>query len=295
MKPAVVLGSFRLNFLILTPVCVLLGAAVVASQGGSVPLLPLLLALLGATLAHISVNALNEYLDFANGLDLATVRTPFSGGSGTLPAPPEQKQAVLAAGVITLLLTALIGVYFVWRQGAGLLPLGIAGLLIIVFYTRTINRLPWLCLIAPGLGFGPLMVAGTQFVLTGDYWPESFLIALVPFLLVNNLLLLNQYPDVAADQQAGRRHIPIAYGVRTANRTYGLQLGACAVLIMGMVSSGLLPVWSLLALLALIPGVISWRGALQYGFDIARQPEYLAMNVITCLLTPALLAVTLFF
>ena len=50
------------------------------------PLLPLILALAGGLLAHISVNALNEYLDFTSGLDLTTLRTPFSGGSGTLPA-----------------------------------------------------------------------------------------------------------------------------------------------------------------------------------------------------------------
>ncbi len=41
-----------------------------------------MLALLGAFLAHISVNTLNEYFDFKSGLDLETIKTPFSGGSG---------------------------------------------------------------------------------------------------------------------------------------------------------------------------------------------------------------------
>jgi len=44
-----------------------------------------MLALLGAFLAHVSVNTLNEYYDFKSGLDLETIRTPFSGGSGALP------------------------------------------------------------------------------------------------------------------------------------------------------------------------------------------------------------------
>ncbi len=295
MNLAVILGSFRLNFLILTPVCIFMGAAVVIHQGEPVPLLPLILALTGGLLAHISVNALNEYLDFTSGLDLATQRTPFSGGSGTLPAHPELKNGVLAAGLVTLLLTALVGLYFVLEYGPALLPLGIAGLLVIALYTRTINRVPWLCLIAPGLGFGILMVVGTQFVLTGNYSPESILIGFVPFFLVNNLLLLNQYPDVEADRNAGRNHLPVAYGVSTANRVYGLQWAAAGVVIIALVLNQTLPLYSLLALVGLIPGFVSWRGAVKLGFNIASEPKLLAMNVITALLTPALVALTLVF
>lgn len=53
------------------------------------------LALLGALSAYISVNVFNEYIDFKTGLDLVTRRTPFSGGSGTLPANPEMTEFAL--------------------------------------------------------------------------------------------------------------------------------------------------------------------------------------------------------
>ena len=36
--------------------------------------------------------------------------------------------------------------------------------------------------------------------------------SLVPFFLVSNLLLLNQFPDVAADRSVGRDNFPIAVG-----------------------------------------------------------------------------------
>jgi 1,4-dihydroxy-2-naphthoate octaprenyltransferase len=78
------------------------------------------------------------------------------------------------------------------------------------------------CLIAPGPGFGVLTVVGTKVLLTGTYEPLSWLVSLVPFFLFNNLLLLNQYPDVEADASVGRRHFPIAYRVRASNIVYAV-------------------------------------------------------------------------
>ena len=74
--------------------------------------------------------------------------------------------------------------------------LGLAGLLLVFGYTIWFTRDPYLCLIAPGLGFGPFMVMGTHFVLTGNYAWTAFIASLIPFFLVSNLLLLNQFPDV---------------------------------------------------------------------------------------------------
>ncbi|MFW2438612.1 MAG: prenyltransferase, partial [Arenicellales bacterium] len=83
MKITAVIQSMRVPFLVLTPVCVFLGASTVVLNETNTGLL--MLVLLGALLAHISVNALNEYSDFRSGLDLTTTRTQFSGGSGALP------------------------------------------------------------------------------------------------------------------------------------------------------------------------------------------------------------------
>ena len=283
----------RLPFLVLTPVCVFLGASTVAANHAAVSLLLLALAMLGGLLAHISANALNEYLDFKSGLDLVTTRTPFSGGSGALPRDPGMAGAVFAVGSISLLATLLIGSFFVWKYGAGIVPIGLVGLFLIVAYTQWINKHPLLCLVAPGIGFGFLMVVGTQYVLQGEYVQLSWLVAVVPFFLVNNLLLLNQYPDIQADSRVGRKHFPIAYGVSRSNLGYGLFALATTAVIISYVLAGYLPVLGLIALLPMPLAFFSLFGAVKYGENIGKFPHYLGANVAVAILTPLLLGVSI--
>ena len=56
------------------------------------------------------------------------------------------------------------------------------------------------------------MVVGTHIAVAGRYDTAAGIAALVPFFLVSALLLLNQFPDVEADREAGRRHLPIVWG-----------------------------------------------------------------------------------
>lgn len=284
--------SMRPPFLVLTPVSVFLGASTVVASHADIPWYLLAAALLGALMAHISVNTFNEYLDFRSGLDLATRRTPFSGGSGALPATPGAAGAVLCTAVSSLILTLLLGLFFVGLRGPGIVPIGLLGALLIVSYTPWINKHPLLCLVAPGAGFGLLMVAGTQYVLEGVYRPLSWLAALVPFFLVNNLLLLNQYPDIDADAGAGRRHFPIAYGVRASNLVYAVSAALAALVIALGVAAGWFPTSSLAALLAMCPAAYALYGAVTLGDGIGRHPQYLAANVVAAVLTPLALGLS---
>lgn len=251
-------------------------------------------ALVGGVFAHISVNMLNEYQDYRSGLDLHTRKTPFSGGSGALPDNPTAASTVLIITSISIAITILIGVYFLTLHGLQLLMLGLPGILLILAYTDWANRHPFICLISPGLGFGLIMVPATQFVLTGEYLSQSWWIALIPFFLTNNLLLLNQYPDIEADRQAGRRHLTIAFGTSVGNLFYGLFLIFSQLTMLVLVISNLLPVWSLLAVIATLPGYYSLCGAIKYGKYIGQHPKYMALNVVVALLTPLMLAITLF-
>ena len=115
-------GPMRLPFLVLPPACVLLGAGTAVWSNREINVLYLLLAFVGALSAHISVNALNEYDDFKSGLDFVTHPTPFSGGSGTLPKNPEKAHFALVTGLVTLVITAIIGIYFLYIRGMWLLP-----------------------------------------------------------------------------------------------------------------------------------------------------------------------------
>lgn len=285
------LGTARVPFLTLPPVVVLLALGTALWEtGGHIDFIAFILALLGALAAHISVNALNEYHDFKTGLDAITQRTPFSGGSGTLQAQPHMAPYALGLGIGTALLTLLIGVYFLFRWGWGIVPLGILGLLVVVAYTPWLTHSPIACLIAPGLGFGFLMVMGSDYVMTGQYHLTAFWAALVPFFLVNNLLLLNQFPDVEADRQVGRRHFPMVIGRPRSAQIYGVQLALAYLAIVIGVIVGILPWPALLGLLTLAIAWPTYRGVRAHADDIEALIPYLAKNVLITLATPLLMA-----
>ncbi|HQA83172.1 MAG TPA: prenyltransferase, partial [Syntrophales bacterium] len=244
------LGPMRMSFLILTPACVLLGLGTAFWSSREIDWAYFVLILAGAISAHISVNTFNEYFDFKSGLDLITKRTPFSGGTGTLPKMPGMAGTTIAVAVITLLITAIIGLFFLYVRGAAILPLYIPGLLLVAAYTPWIVRSPFLCLISPGLGFGPLMVIGTHFCLTGEYSWTSVIASMVPFFLVNNLLLLNQFPDVEADKCVGRKHLLIVLGRSGSSLVFGLFLFLAYLSIVLGVVSGYMPRSSLIGLIA---------------------------------------------
>jgi len=285
-----IIGPMRLPFLFLTPACVSVGLGTALWTSGHINLFYFILALLGALSAHISVNALNEYFDFKSGLDLETKPTPFSGGSGTLPSSPDKAYWALLTGIVTFGITGLIGIYFLRIRGFALLPLGLLGLLIVFFYTPWITHNPWLCLIAPGLGFGPLMVMGTDFVLTGTYSWTAFAASLVPFFLVNNLLLLNEFPDMKADKKAGRRNLPIIFGARRSAIIYGVFIFLTYLLIIVSFHFDLLPRLSLIALSTMVIALPTFIGVLRYYMNTEKLVPYMGLNVIITIATPLLIA-----
>lgn len=289
-----ILGPMRIPFLILTPACVLLGVGTAVWTSGKVSTLFVVLALIGAISAHISVNSLNEYFDFKSGLDFKTKRTPFSGGSGTLPENPHMARHALVTGLVTFALTSLVGVYFLLVRGLLLLPLGLIGLFVVFFYTIWFTRNPLFCLITPGLGFGMLMVMGTDFVLTGSYSLTALIASLVPFFLVSNLLLLNQFPDMDADKDTGRKHLPIIVGMRMSSLVYGTFLLLAYVSIIVGVYFKYLPRFSLIGLFTIAIAVPAFAGAYRYGENIKKLMPYMGLNVIIVIGTPVLVAAGLF-
>ena len=245
-----VVRASRPNFLLLAPLCAGLGLAVAWQQGQAPELLHTFLVFLGAVLAHAAVNLLNEYDDFRSGLDMITERTPFSGGSGALPEVPSAARRVLWAGLGTLALVVAIGLYFLWLRGLPLLVLGAAGVVLVLTYTRWITRSPLLCLLAPGMGFGPIMVLGTVIALGASIDSTALLASLVALLMVSELLLINQIPDAEADRAIGRRHLVITLGPeKAAHLVAGLLLASYGVIVAGVISGHL----DMTGLIALAP------------------------------------------
>ena len=180
---------------------------------------------------------------------------------------------------------------YVW--GWGILPLGLLGLVVIAAYTPWLTQSPILCLIAPGLGFGLLMVMGTDYVLTGAYTWTAFVASLVPTFLVSNLLLLNQFPDVEADETVGRRHLPIVVGRKTSSLVYGFLLFLTYLSIVVGVVLDLLPTTSLLGLLTAVAALPTALNVYRHAENLEKLMPSLGINVLLTVATPVLVAIGL--
>jgi len=281
----------RPPFLALTLVCLLLGLATVWHIGLALDAGLLAQVTAGALAAHISVNMLNEYADFRSGLDASTQRTPFSGGSGALPAHPQWAPAVLAGGLLALGLTLAVGVALLRLRGWTLLPIGLAGVLLVLLYTPWIGRHPWLCLLAPGLGVGPLMVVGTHVALGGQALGSALAASWVPGCLASALLLLNQFPDREADRAVGRRNLVIVRGRPWAARVVLALHGLAAVGLLVSVLLRWLPGASLWGLAPMALALPMGRWLLRYGDEPGRLLPAMTLNVLITLGAPLFMAV----
>jgi len=278
----------RPQFLLLSVVLAFLGTCI-AWHDGFFHLGYALLAFVGLLLAHISVNVLNDYFDYKSGIDLATKRTPFSGGSGILPAALLKPRQVFWLGLGSFLLAIPIGVYFVLARGWLLLPLLLIAAICVLLYTPTILKLRWPEW-APGLGLGALPILGVYFVQTSVYTLPVLIASIPSGILVHNLLLLNEFPDVEADKKAGRKTLPITMGKEKAGIVYSVLTIIVYLWIIGGVAMGQMPTFSLIALLTLPFAIKAIRGALKHQ-DMSQLVPAMANNVLVVLLTQLLLGI----
>jgi len=247
-----------------------------------------LLAFIGLILAHISCNVLNDYFDYRSGIDIETKRTPFSGGSGILPPGLLRPRQVLWFGLASFMLAIPIGVYFVIVRGWPLLPLLLVGAACILLYTPIILKTRWPEW-APGLGMGALPVLGAYFVQTAAYTLPAVIASTPSFILVHNLLLLNEFPDVAADRKAGRKTSPITMGSAKASIFYSVTTMVVYLWIIGIVVAEQEP-FLLIALLTLPFAIKAVRGTLKHQ-DMSKLVPAMANNVQVVLLTQFLLGI----
>ncbi|MEN6439660.1 MAG: prenyltransferase [Syntrophobacter sp.] len=284
----------RPQFLFLSVVLAFLGTAI-AWHRGSFNLGYALLAGFGLVLTHGSANAINDYFDYRSGIDLNVKRTPFSGGSGLVPEGKLPLMHALWVGIVTSLAALLIGIYFVIVSGWQLIPLLVAAILCLVLYTPVILKTHWPEW-SPGLGLGVLPILGFYFVQTGEYdW--VVLIASIPSgILVHNLLLLNEFPDVEADREGGRKTTPVVFGMEAAGRFFRLTTISvyiwivCCVLATLASRSTIMPVYCLIALLTLPLAMKAMRGSREYD-DRSKLVPALRSNVMFILVTQMLLGV----
>jgi len=280
----------RAPFLLLPPTLVAAGAAA-AAWDGSFFWARTLLALIGLVSLHMAVNILNEWSDMRTGIDLETERTPFSGGSGTLPAGGMGLKTALVFGLVCSGVGLAIGLWFLSKVGWILLPIMLAGAVSVLTYTDVLARFG-VGEIAAGFGLGAGPVIGAALV-QGGGWSNAAMAASIPaFFMTLNLLLLNEFPDEEADRGGGRRNLVILLGRKTAAWIYVVAgLATPAALIVAVIL-GVLPA---LCLVATLPSLLLVK-PVQWAVSDPSKPvpiPALGANVVWNLATNSLVALTI--
>ena len=280
----------RAPFLLLPIVLALLGAGIAWYEDpDDFKIWYAVLAFIGILLAHVSVNVLNEYFDYRSGVDLRTQRTPFSGGSGALPQGLVTPRQALWLGAGSLVIIVPLGIYFTVDTGLALLPLLLVAAALVVLYTPVILKMGWPEW-APGVGLGSLPVLGAFFIQTGEYTMPAIIASIPSGILVHNLLLLNEFPDVEADKSANRRTLPIVAGKRKAALFYSAMTVVVYLWIIGWVIAGEMPAFSLLGLLTIPLAAKAILGSMKYD-DMSKLGPAMASNVMVILVTQLLMGI----
>ncbi|MBN2078541.1 MAG: prenyltransferase [Spirochaetes bacterium] len=298
------LVQIRSNFLALAVLLTALGLALAAldlKREGMLDgfsALNAFLVILGVVLAHVSVNLFNEYSDHKTGIDSATVRTPFSGGTGMIQSGKTTPVAVSTAAWQTLFMAFLIGLYFAIMSHWIILVIMAVGGASIVLYTRHFARV-LLGEFFAGLSLGSLVVIGTYVAMTaipgadpGTLFPTRvILIAIPPGILTSLLLFLNEFPDAEADRAGGRFHLVIFLGKRRAAYLYVVGLLAVYASIIILPVLGYFSWISLLGLLTMPLAAKAAVTALRHAEDTPQLVPALGLNVIVVLATDLLLTI----
>ena len=146
-------------------------------------------------------------------------------------------------GLVLFAVAGLLGIILAALKGAVVIALGLIGAALGVAYSATPLQLSARGLgeLAVGIGFGVLPVVGAAWLQSGTFGLGAFVISLPVSFWVFNILLINEIPDIEADRAAGKRTLPVRWGLKGTGRLY-LAANALALLAVAIaVALGFLP------------------------------------------------------
>lgn len=216
-KLVVLLLASRPKFLTASAAPVLVGSALGYAAAGIFQPAPFVLAMLAIMALHAGANMANDYFDHTSGNDWVNRNpTPFSGGSRYIQEGILSPKATLLAALVALAVGSAIGIVIVLlTQSLFILILGLVGLLGGYFYTASPIRLGYRCTgeIAIALLFGLLPVYGSYYLQTARIDILPLLPACIVGILIFLVILVNEFPDVAADAAVNKRTLVVCFGV----------------------------------------------------------------------------------
>jgi len=175
-----------------------------------------ILCLIGLFLAHSGADLLNDYYDYKNGLDTKNYfRAKY------LPHPILEglisEKSLLRLIISHYLIALIIATYLTILRGPLILLFTILG----IFFGYAYQAGPKLKYFALGeistlIVWGPLMVGGSYFAITGEINFYVFLIS-IPYALMVMLILLGKHMDkYESDKKLGVKTLPVLIGMKNS-------------------------------------------------------------------------------
>lgn len=165
---------------------------------------------LGIFCVEAAKNASGEVFDWWSGTDLAVEeedRSPFSGGKRVIVDGLMTPRQTALVAAIFYILAAVAGLAIVKYREAAVLWYGLVGFALTYFYHAPPFQLPYRGLgeLAVGLAYGRVIASGAYLVQRQTVTAEVIILSLPLGLLIAAFLWINEFPDYAADRQAGKR------------------------------------------------------------------------------------------
>lgn len=249
-----------------------------------------LLVLIALFFANIGTNFTNDYYDYKSGVDVIDEGRKFKKGSEVFLKSGLTPRVVLLSALFSLTITTIIGLYLVWVVEWRILIFGLVGMFLAFFYTAPPFKLGYRGLgeLVCWIGNGLLPVAGTYFVLTGEISVTAIVLSIPVGLLVTAIIYIGNVPDAEADAQVGKRTTSVRLG-RKAVTILGpaFYIVIYLSIVLGVIL-GLLPIWTLLALLTVPLAVKLLRLTSKYYNDIPNYAPSIMMTVQVFMLTTVL-------
>ena len=192
-------------------------AGILAFQNGKFNFWYWLLLEVGLIMAHATNNLLNDYTDYVKGVDKENYYRAQYGPQPLVHGLMNKRQLLTYAG-ITGLIALAAGAVLVVARGPLALVLLAAGVFFVLFYTYPLKYIA-LGEISVLIVWGPLMIAGGYFVITGQ-WDWLIVIASLPYALgVTGVIFGKHIDKYEMDKARGIHTLPVLLGERASRYT----------------------------------------------------------------------------
>jgi 1,4-dihydroxy-2-naphthoate octaprenyltransferase len=212
-----------------------------------------ILSLVGILFAHASNNLINDYFDYAVGVDTSEDYARAQYAPHPLISGLSSRGEMLTAILILNALDAIIMVYLTLMRGPLIIAFALAGLFISFFYTAPPVRLKRLGLgeLSVAIVWGPLMAGGTYYAAVGSL-PVWVLVATIPYAVLVMTVLVGKHIDkIPQDRPKGIHTLPVIIGEKAALRLNQALFILFYPFVIALVITGHLSVWLLVVVFSI--------------------------------------------